>query len=214
MERKPVVRLENSQQKPLTEREIVEASVDFLNGRRIEIPGWSGDNEIRFIIALEEIQSSNAGRTVGKPRNASQPSDEAVQAFRNSFREAQREMLSRLIADPGAVALELKEAAPLIDPKPLIRVVQDGLWLDHFYEFKSELDLVTLGLVLLADPRRRSNWPQLCRCQLPSCGAFFFEKRPPTGRPQRRYCSRTHMLRAHDQNAPRRMATRRPKKPK
>lgn len=37
----------------------------------------------------------------------------------------------------------------------------------------------------------------LCRCRLKDCGRFFLEQKPATGRPQRLYCSRAHMLAAH-----------------
>jgi hypothetical protein len=37
----------------------------------------------------------------------------------------------------------------------------------------------------------------LCQCRLKSCKRFFLEQRPSTGRPQRLYCSRDHMLEAH-----------------
>jgi hypothetical protein len=119
-----------------------------------------------------------------------------------------------MLRDPDAVAPHFMGAEVLIHPRMVLRAVSGGLALDHYYHFKSEPELVSLGMILLLDPRRISSWPRLCQCQLPACGTFFFEKRPPTGRPQRKYCSRAHMLRAHDENASARMAKRRPAKPK
>jgi hypothetical protein len=60
------------------------------------------------------------------------------------------------------------------------------------------------ALLLLLDVERPYG-RDLCQCRLPSCGDFFFAKRPATGRPQRLYCAHEHLLRAHAANAPARV---------
>ena len=53
-----------------------------------------------------------------------------------------------------------------------------------------------LTAVLLLDEQRPFG-AGLCQCRLPECGRFFFEQKKETGRPQRRYCEREHMLEAN-----------------
>lgn len=51
--------------------------------------------------------------------------------------------------------------------------------------------------VLLLD-QERPFARDLCCCRLETCGRFFLMKKPKTGRPKRNYCTRNHMLKAHE----------------
>jgi hypothetical protein len=78
--------------------------------------------------------------------------------------------------------------------------------LRHYYNFHAEFGVPALGVALLADTAYDYR-DELCICGLASCENFFFELHNlKGGRPQRRYCCSNHLEKAHDENAPRRMA--------
>lgn len=68
--------------------------------------------------------------------------------------------------------------------------------LEFFVPVSSPEALRTAFALALADDAQPFG-RALCRCRLTSCGRFFLEQKPATGRPQRLYCSRDHMLAAH-----------------
>jgi hypothetical protein len=228
MEHNPsrVLRIRNSNEQPLSEREIVKATLAFANGARLYIDGLAlpsyadgdSDHSLKSVVTfleLEQIKEQGRERSEAEwERYRAVELPKAVEKHREEAREATRSRLVRALRHPDEVADFLVQFAELIKPKPLLRKVPGGLSLSSYYQFSSDLDLVHVGEVLLLDPER-GFMQELCHCQLPACGAFFFEKRPPTGRPQRKYCSRAHMLRAHNENASARMAKkRRPRKPR
>jgi hypothetical protein len=92
----------------------------------------------------------------------------------------------------------------------ILRGTENGLAIRHYYIAGTWLDAINVGTALLLD-RERGFGKLLCQCRLESCGKFFFEKKPAIGRPSRNYCSKRHMLRAHEDNAPVRMARLRSK---
>jgi hypothetical protein len=52
----------------------------------------------------------------------------------------------------------------------------------------------------------------LCQCRLSSCARFFLAQKQATGRPQRLYCSRKHMLESHAQQSGKRAQRSRARK--
>jgi hypothetical protein len=92
-----------------------------------------------------------------------------------------------------------------MSPKIVPALRSGRVRLTHHYDFTSQEGVAALGVLLLADEtfgyRKR-----LCECHHSVCGAFFLERRPETGRPQRLYCCKEHGALAHVENGPRRMA--------
>lgn len=219
--RHKVMHLKNSAEQPLTEREIVEATVAFANGANLEIDGLVargafphevGDRKIESSLKLRRALQENPIPSLGEMPTSDIPVD--VGAYRAQMRTATRMRLADLLADPVASAREYvgRSFEDVVSAKTILRATPAGLVRANYYTFSTDSDLVLLGSVLLAaDASLREK---LCQCQLASCGVFFFEKKPATGRPQRRYCTRAHMLRSHDENASQRMARKRPAKPK
>jgi hypothetical protein len=224
------IKLRNNPMRPLSEKEIVDATIAFANGATLELLDLYDpfDNSLDRIEAeiqgtesklqepcvgdqaLEKREIRIALETGKEPR--------AVQLIREDRRRATRENLWHQIHDTMSSG-DIEEWSdewsdmdlfPLINPKPYMRKVANGLTLSFFYSFATDLDLVTLGEFLLMDTERPFG-KKLCQCELQSCGLFFFEVKPPTGRPQRKYCCAEHMLKAHDQNASKRMKRKRSK---
>jgi hypothetical protein len=212
--RAKVMHLQNSVEHPLSEQRIVEATVAFANGAVLEIDGLvakRGDPD--SLVGDKQIEERLKMQRAFRERGIGEmPSDIPADAgeYRAQMRTATRARLSDIVADPVAAAREYvgRSFEDVISAKTVLRATPAGLVRASYYTFSTESDLVLLGSVLLAADERFRD--KLCQCQLASCAAFFFEKRPPTGRPQRRYCTRAHMLRAHDENASHRMAKKRP----
>jgi hypothetical protein len=197
--RRTVLRLKNFPGQPLTEREIVEATVAFANGADLEIDGLvaerggkTGEAKVRELLLIAGV---------------------APKDVEDHLRRLHVEVHKRLsvIIHSGRKALSLwyadQQFESVVPVKPVMRTSPKGASFALHYAFSSYWDLVVLGQLLLADPERPHS-EKLFQCQLKSCGTLFFEKRPHTGRPQRKYCSRPHMLQAHDENATKRMAKR------
>jgi hypothetical protein len=217
--RAKTIRLTNTPQRPLSEREIAEATIAFANGARLDIEGLertsltgsTGDKELEVLLRI--LRSfPKSGREPGSPAEAV---PQTVADLRANYRSDTKALLSAALKKPEAAAAVLVDRGTehVVHLRPLLRKVPGGLSLTSYYQFATELDLVKVGQILLID-RERGFLAKLCQCQLEECGDFFFEVKPATGRPQRLYCSREHMLRAHDENASARMARRRPSKPK
>jgi hypothetical protein len=199
------IKLRNTETQPLSEREIVEATVAFANGATLELKDFA---EGRSSQPSEEETTPSRSDSWGEPRTAEQ--------IREDERRVTRELLSYILSGPmleeDVNGLTDQDLSSLINPRPFFRKVDGGLTLRFAYSFCSDSDLTTLGVILLEDTERPFK-EKLCQCRLESCGLFFFEVKPPTGRPQRKYCSEEHMLMAHDQNAPNRMKKRRRRSP-
>ncbi len=204
--------------RPLSEKEIVEATVAFANGATLDLldlaehfpsrgpldvtvqeyPLHVGD------VVLQENERYRAVEEGDEPRTVDQ--------VRNDCRRSTRESLGYIVREPmlaeDVEGITDQDLFPMINSKPYLRKVDNGLTLSFFYSFATDLDLVRLGEILLEDTERPYG-KKLCQCELESCGMFFFEVKPPTGRPQRKYCCSEHMLKAHDLNAGDRMKKRR-----
>lgn len=192
------------------------ATVAFANGARLDIDGLeptslagsTGEKQLQTSVQLLRLLAERKKLSLDDlPSSADE--------LRANWRSDTKVLLALALKRPEKAAAVLAERGSegLVHVRPILRKVSGGLSLASYYQFATELELVALGQILLID-KDRGFLEKLCQCQLEECGDFFFEVKPPTGRPQRRYCSREHMLRAHDENASARMARRRPAKPK
>ena len=82
---------------------------------------------------------------------------------------------------------------PVLDREPQVRL--STLWV---VTEPRAFDALTAVLLLDQD---RPFGAGLCQCRLPECGRFFLERKPETGRPQRRYCSAEHMLESNSRTS-------------
>jgi hypothetical protein len=227
------VTLLNDSFNPLSEREIVDATIAFANGADLVINGlmphgWRGSDNLTEEQLLERtgdryleqwLSNSVTLREQWPPDGKKNPFEldpavktASVEEFRFLLRRRVRETISLSLRNPQAAG-EIVQRGMLVKgvtynafgircsigaPSP------KGLRFNTEYTFATYVDLVELGVVLLLDDRRGFR-EKLCECRWEPCGFLFFEIQPPTGRPQRKYCCSEHMLKAHDQNAAKRM---------
>jgi hypothetical protein len=226
-----VERLKNLADRPLTESEIVDATVAFANGARLEIEGLeprgtlgkTGDEELarnmRAYARLHEGGIVLSGRRVA----VQPPMARTLEEWRHLQRAGTRAGLERILSNPTAAAkwfVEGTDLAEEISVSAVFRVPPSQL-LTHRYSFATYCDLVLLGQILLADASRAFQ-AKLCQCLYPHCGMFFFEmkasvsRRGGGGMRRRKYCCDDHMNRARDERRTeraqaKRRAVRRPK---
>lgn len=225
MERR--LRLRNTMKSPLSEQDIVDATVAFANGATIELLDLVEPIEpfepIEFChatlseSAIAELSMEDAQAALDKNERLLEEYEKSVGQLKTKLlvsvdfdRRLTRDILRAQVSHPlgSTKALLAVDLFPSINIRPRLRKVGNGFSLSFFYFFASESALVHLGRFLLVD-RARPFGNKLCQCELESCGLFFFEVKPPTGRPQRKYCCSAHMIKAHDQNAAERMRRKR-----
>jgi hypothetical protein len=172
-----------------SERELVQYALDFAN-----------EDTDRSLI--KEMISTGRARLQRKNENLTpeQQIDLDQQMMEVSVTR-RREFLSLVLADPERAAhqnldrlekqLQRFWSLPKLTrvPGSGIRRVSLDIMLD-LQSFEAHVDSLLLDG---SQPYGRD----LCQCRLASCGRFFLVKKPPTGRPQRFYCSSDHMLEAH-----------------
>ena len=230
------ITLTNDSVNPLTEKQIVDATVAYANGTDLVIHGlwpsgakghdmrdqeWvrkeTGDEKLGAYLQLAE-KMRIASLREGKPNPfAIDPSVRitTVQEFRVIFRKRVSEILALALRDPHAASEIMLDGGTIrglfltCGVRNSLGKTESGLlrW-NTEYTFSMYAELVELGLILMLD-ERRSFKEKLCQCQWEPCGLFFFEVKPPTGRPQRKYCCSEHLLKAHDENAAKRMKRKR-----
>lgn len=206
-----VVGLKNLADRPLIESEIVDATVEFANGARLQIDGLEGDEPLR-LVGDRRIRADLAVRGA----------TDDVEAYRSQVRGATRSVLASIIAHPlaQARALAASEIGGLIRTQVVLREPPRPL-LTHRYAFATDLDLVLLGRILLADQSRPFQ-EKLCQCLYSQCGDFFFEmkavvsRRGGGGMRRRKYCCDEHMNKARDERRTERAQAKRraPRRPK
>jgi hypothetical protein len=113
-----------------------------------------------------------------------------------------REVLSCVMVDRARITEVFLLAAddPLKEVWLLpIRIrVPGGVSLQYHAVINNPASFTTFALILLLDVAPGRNFARdLCRCRLKGCDRFFLARKPKTGRPQRLYCTRKHMLEAH-----------------
>jgi hypothetical protein len=187
-----------------TEADFVEATIAFLNGDSIRVgePSDKALSVIRDSVAVGE-RFSKLLREAGLLEDAGHGCSPVTTDLQSRYRAAARDLLSAYLRDPiatGKLWIENGMAIGL-DNMTVLRGTERGLEIVHHYSASTILDVISVGKALLLD-RGKGFVEGLCQCRLGSCGKFFFAKKPATGRPATRYCSRKHMLSAHDKNAP------------
>jgi hypothetical protein len=207
-----IIALKNDSLNPLSEREIVDATIAYANGANLVINGL-GDRHLRDWLSgqveLREL-ASKAGMKHPLDLDPSVMNTD-VEEFKTLVRKRAREVIALSFHDVVAAA-ETFRRGPLVKTATYhsfgircsISDSPKGLRFNTEFAFDTFVDLVELGLALLLDDRRGFR-EKLCECQWGPCGFLFFEIQPPTGRPQRKYCCSDHMLKAHDLNAAERM---------
>jgi hypothetical protein len=235
-----LITLTNDADYPLSEEEIVEATIAFASGAKILLkdrypyPAEVAARELawtryfkKHISAVRScakgvLRSWKSGEVtlpdVAKAEWEAMAQMTTVEQLEDIFRERVRLIISLSLTDPDESATlfwaGLQGDFPAMPNETAFRVNHSigpsdkGIKLVIYYEFPTFFNLVILGLTLLLDESRRFR-QKLCECQWTPCRLFFFEIKPPTGRPQRKYCCSEHMLKAHDENAANRMKKRR-----
>ncbi len=219
----------NNPTEPLTEQEIVAATVAYANGATLTIRRHSTKAEsiVRDAYVAEMIATSNQHRTSkpngerNGPLNFVPPATVTTEReFYGELRSIVRSTLSAWVKDPVAGARSLIENAPsvLIEYRAweiagntVLRKTPTGFRLGTHYNFESPVQLIEFGLLLLLDEGREFAG-NLCQCHYQPCGLFFFEKQGETGRPQRIYCCEDHIELGHNAKGKERMAALRAKR--
>jgi hypothetical protein len=224
--------LKNDSLNPLSEREIVDATIAYANGANIVVNSSFGSPE-SYELSAEQCDMDLQGwfsAQVGLREQAIELGIKAgafdidpsvmngdIEGFKTLLRTRLREVISLSLHDVVAAAETVRRG-------PLVKVATNlhsfgvrgsigdspkgGLRFNTEFTFENFVDLVELGLVLLLDDRRGFR-EKLCQCMWGPCGFLFFKIQRATGAPQRKYCCSEHMLKAHDLNAAERMKKRR-----
>ena len=209
----PRIKLRNTPERPLLEEEIVNATIAFANGARLDLKDlvdpfqWSFDGitpeKIETYVGDEALMH-NEERLALRGGRELRP----ISQIREDARSMTRDILSYYLIDPvlpeDVEGLSGFDLFPSINGRVYMRMTANGCTLDFYYTFATDLELVRLGEFLIQDSERKFG-KRLCQCQLKSCGRFFLEVKPATGRPQRRYCDPEHLKEAHALNASKRM---------
>lgn len=227
--------IRNAPEKPLSEKQIVDATLMFANGTKLLLDGvrtgdrirgtpltsypeeefepWRDEKVDTATLPITEISNLLGRLSTGRTMD--------VEGFVKLLRVQVREIISLSLRDRMAAATMCLKHSLINDVNftcPDVRYTHDlstcGLRLTQRFLLEGPVDLVIFGLFLLLDETRGFG-QKLCQCQWEPCGLFFFEAKGATGRPQRRYCGmidkdgKSHMEKAHDKNAPDRMKKRR-----
>lgn len=187
-----VWKLLNTAQQPASERELVEATLEFANGADLELngvllppapPGFHESGQDLWGFPSGEGSTSTAWETVWR---------ESQERLRGNLRDR----LVQVIAQPEAAAAVAVRAWRWSRAHPVLRLVPGGLRLAIHYPLAGVEDLCDLSIALILDVERGRR-ADLCRCQLETCGQFFFVDRRASNRPRTKYCSPAHMLAFH-----------------
>jgi hypothetical protein len=183
LKQKKLIVLRNTLENPIGERQIIEATIAYANGARLQVEQTGADNV--SVYTLDERFDSDAKR----------------------FRSHVHRELQLTITNPDAVAAEILQRegySAMVPVRREVRKVPGGVQILLHENFESISALVQLGVLLLLDTTREFR-DKLCQCGWSPCGRFFLETKPPRGRPQRKYCRPMHLELAHNLNATERM---------
>lgn len=178
-------------------RFVGDPSLDFVFGARTK---GAFDSErglleytLRFVNSEESPVEPDAAQVAARP--LLQP--DVLAGVRKDYRASLRQFVSKFRSNRSA-ALRLVPEHLLV----LRNIVMTPRWeatgahLEFWLLVESPDALRTVFLLMIADDSRPFG-RALCQCRLKECRRFFLEQKPATGRPQRLYCSREHMLAAH-----------------
>jgi hypothetical protein len=148
---------------------------------------------LQFINGNETLAEPDPGLAEGQP--FLQP--ETLQATRESWRGNLRQFAATFRKSRAAAIQSLPEFSfALHSISGMAKFEATSARLEFNVPINSPEAFRMLFALVLADDAQPFG-RALCRCRLKSCGQFFLEQKPRTGRPQRLYCSREHMLAAH-----------------
>jgi hypothetical protein len=192
------------------ERWLVQYAIDFANGD-------TDRSEIRRL-----LKSGNASLDAPNGRRLATEQQLEIDAAATEARRGKwREFLAAVVRDPAdAAARLLGDAEKLLErvwPLPALRRTPRGVALRYHAIILDLSSFDAFVSTLLLDEERPFG-RDLCRCKFKGCGAdghgalFFLEKKPATGRPQRRYCTPEHMLMAHARESTKRARKSRAKR--
>jgi hypothetical protein len=222
--------LRNTASNPLSEEQIVEATIAYANGASVTlldcVPGLRGAISSsaatqKLLADAESLVPTKAETRTLKALGIMRAviEKDGIPEFEKRIGAARRELIQGHLksivsgefdAEDRAMYLDNDEFFGAISPRLYLRKTHRGIAVALYYAFADLFSVVRLGSFFL-DDNERPFGKKLCQCELKSCGLFFFEVKPPTGRPQRRYCLKEHMLEAHNLNAVKRMEKHRSK---
>jgi hypothetical protein len=156
--------------------------------------------ELCMTSANGDLQRDYAGVERAMRRNA----DEANLEIADELREQQDRLaafaerfeqiyLARMQGGPAVIGV--KDVAAIETDMTVAPRWIDGR-LSYVHRFRTDDALLAYVAMLLADPERPFG-SKVCRCKLDTCRRFFFERKPPSGKPRRLYCCDEHMVEAH-----------------
>lgn len=131
------------------------------------------------------------------------------------WRAEMREFLGKFVTQRFDITKEFveetEESLEKVWVLPALRRVGKGVRLVNHISITGPDSLRGFTSMLLLDESRPFG-KDLCQCRLDGCGRFFLAQKPRTGRPQRLYCTREHMLEMHARESTRRAKESREKK--
>lgn len=185
---------------PLAESELVQAAIDFAN--RATFRGFLtllGGFEVRGDLIKPEYTTI-----------ADQVAHESNEAERAELIATLDAVASGAPTDE--IAKRAKLAASRMVLVPDYEFTNGTLRVRHRYIAEGLANRLGYITLLFLD-ESRDYGKRLCRCKLDGCGAFFWERRDPSGgQPGRTYCSPEHMKEFHNARAVERVRKYRAKK--
>ena len=183
---------------PLSDEQVVLATIAVANGALLELPDPS---------AAAAARSSGPLGYRGRYRLLLMPDDKPAPSHARHGRDRElwiaglRNLLDS-IRDSDALARVRKHIVSaqwkIAAWRTKTIFTHDGVdfHVANYHKFLTEESVVTFGLMLLADSKKGFG-ARLCRCRLATCGLFFLE-RGDIGHPQRDYCCVQHLPGQHD----------------
>jgi hypothetical protein len=205
-----------------SERTIVDATVDFLNGATIRIDGQESSETDQTMSrsegsleTLETLFDSIRRNSKSFPNAALLESEAAGNSIgvgndEMRYRAVLRGLFCAFAQDPMVTRNHFLE-------HEFTWHLNGDAWfrpatgIFHTYQLNSYQNVVTVGSCLLLDPKEELG-QKLCQCHL--CRTFFWEIPVPRGRPRRRYCGPAHLEESHNVNAANRTKLSRERKKK
>ena len=219
--------LRNTAADPLSEKQIVEATMAYANGVSVTLldcvpesrGAISSSASTQQLLADAEI-STPTDADMKKALKTMKASEKGGKPALEKFLEgARKELIRGHLGSIVSGEFDVEDQAKFLDNDEFFSSIRPRLYLkkNHegnsvalYYTFADLFSLVRLGSFFLED-RQRPFGKELCQCQLESCAKFFFKIQPPKGAPQRKYCCSQHMTEAHNLNAAKRMEKHRSK---
>lgn len=152
------------------------------------------EHVLRFVNGEESRLDPTPAEVAGRPALQ----QENLSRMREDWRAALRQFVTALRSNRKAAALLAvpEHLLALHNVSIMPKWEAAGAHLELWVPINGPDTVRSLFVLLLADEHRPFG-RALCRCRLKDCQRFFLEVKPATGRPQRLYCSRKHMLAAH-----------------